>query len=179
MQHLHISNPHMWSTPEKSIAVEYTLKQTTKLENKKDYVSTLLYKLLRASQSNVTKGESEAARKTRPYLGAVLPLTRIIYHALGKKEMPKPWDKSADAKIGSKTAPGSRPAQKTKKPVMPKKTSSTGRKQKIRSEESQQEKVAKEPAQKTDEEEEEEMLLQALSLSKSEAGTSSIKTTSQ
>ena len=73
-----------------------------------------------ASQSNITKGASEATRKTRLYLGAVLPLTRIIYHALGRKELPDPWDKPNEAIIGSKSAPGSRPP-KTKKPTTPKK----------------------------------------------------------
>ena len=76
--------------PEKSIAMEYLLKQIAKPNNKREFVSTFLHKLLQASQSSVTKGENNAARRTKPYLGAVLPLTRIVYHVLGRKELPEP-----------------------------------------------------------------------------------------
>ena len=128
----------------------------------------------------MTKGESEAARRMRPYLGVVLPLTCIIYHALGKKKLLVPWVKPEDARIGSKTAPGSRPVQKTKKPVTPKKASGTKGKPTTRSEAAQQQdKSTEEPTQKTDKETEEEMLLQVLSLSKSKAGTSFIRMSSQ
>ena len=54
MQHLHVTNPHRWSLPEKAVAVQYTIRQMTQPKMRKDYMSTFLQKLLRASQSNVT-----------------------------------------------------------------------------------------------------------------------------
>lgn len=179
MQHLHVSNPHRWSMPEKAVVVEYTLKQMQRPELKKDYAGTFLYKLLRGSKSNVTKGASKSTRKTRPYLGAVLPLTRIIYHALGETRLPKPWVKPEDARTGSKMELGSRPAQKTKKPKTPKKPDLVQRKPTTRSRKSQEEKsLASGKDQRTEEEEEEDMLLEALELSKSRPSSSSRKTPS-
>ena len=126
---------------------------------KKDYTSTFLHKLLRGSKSNITKGTSKAARKTKPYLGAVLPLTHIVYRALGKKDLPNSWVKPDNAKIGSKTEPGSWPAPKSKKPKMPKKPKGIQRKPPTRSEKAQKEKEeVKKSDQLTEEEIEKEML---------------------
>ena len=179
MQHLHVTNPHRWSLPEKAVAVQYTIRQTTQPKMRKDYMSTFLQKLLRASQSNVTQGASKATRRTRPYLGAVLSLTRIVYHALERAQLPKPWGKPDSAKIGSKTAPGSRPPQKTKKPVTPRKEEFKDKPTTRSATAQQQDKPTEEPTQKTEAKLEEEMLLRALELSHSEAGTSSQKISSQ
>ena len=81
-------------------------------------------------------------------------------------------------RIKSKTAPGSRPAQKTKKPITPKKDEFKGKPTTRSATAQQQEKPTKEQKQKTDVELEEEMLLQALELSRSGTGTLSLKTSS-
>ena len=173
MQHLHVSNPHRWSAPEKAVAVHYTSRQTTQPELKRDYVGTFLHKISLASQSAVTKGESEASRRTRPYLGAVMPLTRIVYHALGRRQLPEPWDMPEGSQISSAIIPGTKP-KRPHKPTKPKKTQVPRGRPGTRNtpaEPVEEQTEATYPL--TEEEREESMLLEALNLSKSEAGTSS------
>lgn len=110
MQFFHFPYPHRWSVPEKSIAVEFTLKQAYNREMRKDFSLGIMTKILRAAKSTIVKGSSKATRKMKPYLGEVLVLTRIVYAALGIIEFPEPWEKPELAGIGSKNIPGSRPS---------------------------------------------------------------------
>ena len=80
--------------PEKSIAVEFTLKQAYNREMRKDFALGIMTKILRAAKSTIVKGSSEATRKMRPYLGGVLVLTRIVYAALGVNELPEALGKA-------------------------------------------------------------------------------------
>lgn len=79
--------------------------------------------------------------------------------------------------IGSKSAPRSWPPKTTKKPTTPKKEA-TGKPMTRSATAQGKEKLAKEQAQQNEEEIKEENLLKVLNLSKSEAGTLSIKTSS-
>ena len=59
--------------------------------------------LKRAAKSNITLAKTTAKRPPKPYLGAVLALTRIIYYALDCiNDLPRPWTQPEGAAISSK-----------------------------------------------------------------------------
>ena len=167
MQFFHFPYPHRWSVPEKSVAVEFTLKQAYNRETKKDFAQCLLNKIMRAAKSAIVKGSSEATRKMRPYLGGVLVLTKIAYAALGIDEFPEPWEKPELAGLGSKTIPGSRPSKSDKSRT----SRSSKKREKSSTHKAQSHKSPPHPEDDFDSQE----LRDALELSKSDgAGTSKL-----
>lgn len=105
-QHLQITYPHRWTTMEKIIAIEYTRRQVNRSPVDFEYTGSWIEKLQKAAKSMITQSKSMAKRQMKPYLGAVLALTRIVYYALGCiNELPKPWEVPAGAEVESKITP--------------------------------------------------------------------------
>lgn len=102
-QHFQITNPHRWSQPAKGVAIEYTNRQMLNTPLNTDYVGMWIWNLHRAAKSNITLAKTKAKCPQRPYLGAVLALTRIVYCALDCLDrLPPPWTMPDDASIESK-----------------------------------------------------------------------------
>jgi len=88
MKNFHLTHLHRWSTLEKVMVVDYTLKHDVCNPNmRKDYVVTLIHKFLKARRK-ITKGQSATHKKSMPHLSGVLACTRIVYETLKEKEPP-------------------------------------------------------------------------------------------
>lgn len=166
MQFFHFAYPHRWSVLEKSIAVEFTLKQEFNRHMRKDFALGVMTRILRASKSTTTKGSSGMNKKMRPYLGGVLVLTRIAYAALEVNEFLKP----EKVDIGTKTVPGSWPSKSNRSKTL--KSSKKGRPSK--KSDTQKAQSQKSPPRQEDELDNQE-LQDAIELSKSD-GTGMSKT---
>ena len=102
-QHFQIPYPHRWSLASRSVVIEFTNRQVLNTPINVDYVSMWLWNLKRAAKSNITLAKTTAKRPPKPYLGAVLALTRIVYYALNcMDELPRPWTQPGGAAISSK-----------------------------------------------------------------------------
>ena len=102
-QHFQITYPHRWSLASRSVAIEFTNRQVLNTPINFDYVSMWLWNLKRAAKSNIKMAKTTAKRPSKPYLGAVLALTRIVYYALDRMgELPRPWTKPEGAALSSK-----------------------------------------------------------------------------
>ena len=102
-QHFQITYPHRWSQASRSVAIEFTNRHMLHTPLNFDYVSMWLWNLKRAAKSNITLAKTTAKRPPKPYLGAVLALTRIIYYALDRiNDLPRPWTQPEGAAISSK-----------------------------------------------------------------------------
>lgn len=114
MQHLHFPYPHRYFVPEKSIVVEFTLKQAFNRDSRKYFALAIMLNILRGIKSAITKGTTGSARRLMPYLGGVLVLTRIVYTTLQEETLLKPWEKPEAEAVGTKTIIGSRSSKTTK-----------------------------------------------------------------
>ena len=102
-----------------------------------------------------------------------MPLTRIVYHALGRRHLPEPWDMPKGSQISSIIIPCTKP-KRPHRPIKPKKTQVPRGRPRTRNTPAEPfEEPTEAPYPLIEEEREESMLLEALNLSKSKAGTSS------
>ncbi len=91
MQHFHMTYPHRWTKPKKVIATEYSLRDIRGKGVKYDYAHYLLFEFERGKKSIDVARASKAKRPQPIYLGGVLVLTRIVYHAMGALDrLPEP-----------------------------------------------------------------------------------------
>lgn len=118
MQHFHLGYPHRWTTPDKLPATQFTKKEITSPDLRNDYAQEIVSKIKRAAKSVISQGKSTAKRISKPYLGGPLLLTRIAYTALelDDDELPPPWAKPDDERVGSRSQPGSRSHKSTTEP---------------------------------------------------------------
>ena len=174
MQHLHFQYPHTWTIPEKTVAMEFSLKHAYNKHSKKHFVIYLISNIARGSKSNITKGASGAIQNSKPYLGGVLSLTRIVYAVLKEDKVPEPWVKLQEEYVGTRTVQRSRPSRSDKS-----RTSKSERKQKQETQSDTHKVQSKAVATTIEEEvpgEAPEKLEAALKLHKSkEAGTSQVE----
>ena len=106
MQHFHMTYPHRWSSSEKLIAVEYSLQDYRGDSLKIDFSKFLIRELHRGRKSIVEAQQSMAKRPHPLYLGGVLVLTRIVYHAMGAiKLLPPPIQVPEDVRPRHTTRP--------------------------------------------------------------------------
>ena len=169
MQHFHITYPHRWTRPEKTLATEYSLRDAKGEGVKYDYTHYLLFEIHKEKKSIEASRQSTAKRKMPLYLGGVLMLTRIIYHALGAiEELPPPIEMPGEvtARHYTRKMQKDLPQKRKKTPPRTEETDRTTRASSKAAQQEQQKEATKELT-------EEELILQALNLSRSEAGTSS------
>ena len=170
MQHFHMTYPHRWTAPEKTLATEYSLIDARGKGVKYDYAHYLLFEIHRGKNSIEASRQSQAKRRMPLYLGGVLVLTRIIYHALGaSNELPPPMEmpEGVTAKHYTQKIPIDVPQKRKRTPPHNEKAEKTPRPNTRQAAQQDQQKEA------TKEKTEEELILQALNLSRSESGTSS------
>ena len=106
MQHFHMTYPHRFSTPEKLIAVEYSLRDYRGEGVKLDFSKFFLSELQRGTKS-IREAKRSMAKRPHPiYLGGVLVLTRIIYYAMNvMNELPAAIQMPEDARPRHTTRP--------------------------------------------------------------------------
>ena len=170
MQHFHMTYPHRWTTPEKTLSTEYSLRDVRGEGVKYDYAQYLLFEIHRGKKSLEVSRQSKAKRKMPLYFGGVLVLTRIVYHAMGvMDDLPPLVDmpEGVVARHYTRKMPMDVPLKRKRSPSRKEKTEPAHRPQTRHATQQEQKKVP------TEEELEEELIMEALKLSKIEAGTSS------
>lgn len=81
--------PHRYTTPEKVLATEYTLREVLGASVKHDCASYFLYEVKKGRRSIEVNRRSKAKRKMPLYMGVVL--TRLVYFTLDNiEELPPP-----------------------------------------------------------------------------------------
>ena len=174
MQHFHITYPHRWTMPEKTLATEYSLRDMRGEGIKFDYAHYLLFEFQRGKKSIEASRQSKAKRHMPLYLGGVLVITRIIYYALNASDELPPaveMPQGITAKHYTRKMPMDVPPKRKKTPPRQDRAEKTPRPNtRNAAQEAQKKETAKEAPH---EETEEELILKALNLSRNEAETSS------